>query len=45
MKTNLDLFRKIICSLTCIIKETKNQYTKVKANKYLDYYIIVTNYA
>lgn len=39
MKTNLDLFRKIICSLTCIIKEPKNQYTKVKANKYLDYYI------
>ena len=39
MKINVALFRKIICSLTCIIKETKNQNTKVKANKYLDYYI------
>lgn len=39
MKTNLDLFRKIICSLTCIIKETKNQDTKIKANKCLEYYI------
>lgn len=32
----LNLFRKIICSLVCIIKYTKNKELKSKAIKYLN---------
>ena len=32
----LNLFRKIICSLVCIIKYTKNSELKSKAIKYLN---------
>ncbi len=35
----LDLFRKIICSLLCIIKNTKNDNLKKEASYYLDYYL------
>ena len=35
----LDLFRKIICSLLCITRHTKNDALKTKASYYLDYYL------
>ena len=35
----LNLFRKIICSLLCIIKNTKNDDLKTEASYYLDYYL------
>lgn len=35
----LDLFRKIICSLLCIIKNTKNDNLKKESSYYLDYFL------
>ena len=35
----LTLFRKIICSLLCIIKNTENDNLKNEASFYLDYYL------
>ena len=35
----LNLFRKIICSLLCIIKNTKNDGLKTRASSYLDYFL------
>ncbi len=35
----LDLFRKILCSLLCIIKNTKNDSLKKESIHYLDYYL------
>ena len=35
----LDLFRKIVCSLLCITRYTKNDDLKIKASHYLDYYL------
>ena len=35
----LDLFRKIVCSLLCITRHTKNDDLKIKASNYLDYYL------
>ena len=35
----LNLFRKIICSLLCIIKNTKNDGLITRASSYLDYFL------
>ncbi len=35
----LTLFRKIICSLLCIIKNTKNDNLKKESSYYLDYFL------
>lgn len=35
----LTLFRKIICSLLCIIKNTKNDNLKKESSDYLDYFL------
>lgn len=35
----LNLFRKIICSLLCIIKNTKSDNLKKESSYYLDYYL------
>ena len=35
----LNLFRKIICSLLCIIKNTKNDNLKKESIYYLNYYL------
>lgn len=35
----LNLFRKIICSLVCIIKNTKNTELKNEAEKYLNIFL------
>lgn len=42
MKKNiniLNLYRKIICSFVCIMKNTKNHSLKIKASKYLDNFL------
>lgn len=35
----INLFRKIICSLLCINKNTKNTLLKVKSDEYLDQFL------
>ena len=35
----IELFRKVICSLSCIVNKTKNEETKKQAQEYLNIYI------